>query len=111
MNNQSKKQKETEQKQKIHRRVYIRLIRRILYEFSIASKKSKDDLLTTQRIPAKRVAIYARVSTDILADFLIRAPKEVLRGVCHSPSQLDSKIYADEGISGTSWLTGTSFWQ
>jgi len=86
MINQSKKQKETEQKQKIHRRVYTKIDPEN-YEF-IPAKKQID--YYDNDIP-QRVAVYARVSTDnIQQTFLIRASKEVLRGVCHSPSQLDS---------------------
>ena len=99
MNNQSKKQKETEQKQKIHRRVYTKIDPEN-YEF-IPAKKQID--YYDNDIP-QRVAVYARVSTDNIQqtssyelqkkyyeEFVIRHPNWTL-----------VKIYADEGISGTS---------
>ena len=99
MINQSKKQKETEQKQKIHRRVYTKIDPEN-YEF-IPAKKQID--YYDNDIP-QRVAVYARVSTDNVQqtssyelqkkyyeEFVIRHPNWTL-----------VKIYADEGISGTS---------
>ena len=99
MINQSKKQKETEQKQKIHRRVYTKIDPEN-YEF-IPAKKQID--YYDNDIP-QRVAVYARVSTDNIQqtssyelqkkyyeEFVIRHPNWTL-----------VKIYADEGISGTS---------
>ena len=99
MTKQSKKQKETEQKQKIHRRVYTKIDPEN-YEF-IPAKKQID--YYDNDIP-QRVAVYARVSTDNIQqtssyelqkkyyeEFVIRHPNWTL-----------VKIYADEGISGTS---------
>jgi DNA invertase Pin-like site-specific DNA recombinase len=99
MINQSKRQKETEQKQKIHRRVYAKIDPEN-YE-CIPAKKQLD--YYDNDIP-QRVAVYARVSTDNVQqtssyelqkkyyeEFVIRHPNWTL-----------VKIYADEGISGTS---------
>lgn len=92
MINQSKKQKETEQKQKIHRRVYTKIDPEN-YEF-IPAKKQID--YYDNDIP-QRVAVYARVSTDNIQqtssyelqkkyyeEFVIRHPNWTL-----------VKIYAD----------------
>lgn len=99
MINQSKRQKETEQKQKIHRRVYAKIDPEN-YE-CIPARKQID--YYDNDIP-QRVAVYARVSTDNVQqtssyelqkkyyeEFVIRHPNWTL-----------VKIYADEGISGTS---------
>lgn len=99
MNNQSKKQKETEQKQRIHRRVYTKIDPEN-YEF-IPAKKQID--YYDNDIP-QRVAVYARVSTDNVqqtSSYELQK-KYYEEFVIHHPNWTLVKIYADEGISGTS---------
>lgn len=99
MINQSKRQQEIEEKQKIHQRVYTK-VDQANYE-CIPAKKQID--YYDNDIP-QRVAVYARVSTDNVQqtssyelqkkyyeEFVVRHPNWTL-----------VKIYADEGISGTS---------
>lgn len=99
MINQSKKQKETEQKQRIHRRVYTKIDPEN-YEF-IPAKKQID--YYDNDIP-QRVAVYARVSTDNVqqtSSYELQK-KYYEEFVIHHPNWTLVKIYADEGISGTS---------
>lgn len=95
----SKKKKYAEQKERVHRRVYTK-VDPDNYEF-IPAKKQVDYYDNDME---QRVAVYARVSTGNIQqtssyelqkkyyeDFVVRHPNWTL-----------VKIYADEGISGTS---------
>ncbi len=99
MIDQSKKQKLAEQKARVHRRVYAEVDPNN-YKF-IPAKKQIDyydnDVL-------QRVAVYARVSTDNIqqtSSYELQK-KYYEEFVVHHPNWILVKIYADEGISGTS---------
>jgi len=95
----SKKQKLAEQKARVHRRVYAEVDPNN-YEF-IPAKKQID--YYDNDVP-QRVAVYARVSTDNIqqtSSYELQK-KYYEEFVVHHPNWTLVKIYADEGISGTS---------
>ena len=99
MIDQSKKQKLAEQKARVHRRVYAEVDPNN-YEF-IPAKKQID--YYDNDVP-QRVAVYARVSTDNIqqtSSYELQK-KYYEEFVVHHPNWTLVKIYADEGISGTS---------
>jgi len=99
MIDQSKKQKLAEQKARVHRRVYAEIDPNN-YEF-IPAKKQID--YYDNDVP-QRVAVYARVSTDNIqqtSSYELQK-KYYEEFVVHHPNWTLVKIYADEGISGTS---------
>jgi DNA invertase Pin-like site-specific DNA recombinase len=99
MIDQSKKQKLEEQKARVHRRVYAEVDPNN-YEF-IPAKKQID--YYDNDVP-QRVAVYARVSTDNIqqtSSYELQK-KYYEEFVVHHPNWTLVKIYADEGISGTS---------
>jgi DNA invertase Pin-like site-specific DNA recombinase len=99
MIDQSKKQKLAEQKARVHRRVYAEVDPNN-YEF-IPAKKQID--YYDNDVP-QRVAVYARVSTDNIqqtSSYELQK-KYYEEFVIHHPHWTLVKIYADEGISGTS---------
>ena len=99
MIDQSKKQKLAEQKARVHRRVYAEVDPNN-YEF-IPAKKQID--YYDNDVP-QRVAVYARVSTgNIQQTSSYELQKKYYEEfVVHHPNWTLVKIYADEGISGTS---------
>lgn len=99
MIDQSKKQKLAEQKARVHRRVYAEVDPNN-YEF-IPAKKQIDYY---DNDVSQRVAVYARVSTDNIqqtSSYELQK-KYYEEFVVHHPNWTLVKIYADEGISGTS---------
>jgi len=99
MIDQSKKQKLAEQKARVHRRVYAEVDPNN-YAF-IPAKKQID--YYDNDVP-QRVAVYARVSTDNIqqtSSYELQK-KYYEEFVVHHPNWTLVKIYADEGISGTS---------
>ena len=99
MIDQSKRQRAEEQKARIRRRVYAE-VDPSNYEF-IPEKKQVDYY---DNDVAQRVAVYVRVSTDnIQQTSSYELQKKYYEDfVIHHPNWTLVKIYADEGLSGTS---------